>query len=65
VSRFNSTKTAEVVIITASSRQRVIAVNECKYLGLSIDTKLNWKADVSYVTSTAAQTVGVLYKIRQ
>ena len=38
--------------------------NESKYLGVFIDAKLNWKANILHLTSSVAQSVGVLYKIR-
>ena len=37
---------------------------ESKYLGVFIDAKLNWKAHILCLTSSGAQSVGVLYKIR-
>jgi len=34
-------------------------------LGVFIDAKLNWKAHILHLTSSVAQSVGVLYKITQ
>jgi len=33
-------------------------------LGVFIDAKLNWKAHILHLTSSVAQSVGVLYKMR-
>ena len=38
--------------------------NELKYLGVFIDAKLNWKSHILHLTSSVAQSVGVIYKIR-
>jgi len=42
----------------------LMQTNEANYLGVFIDAKLNWKAHILHLTSSVAQSVGVLYKIR-
>jgi len=42
----------------------LMQTNESKYLVVFIDTKLNRKAHILHLTSSVAQSVGVLYKIR-
>jgi len=42
----------------------LMQTNKSKYLGVFIDAKLNWKAHILCLTSSGAQSVGVLYKIR-
>jgi len=42
----------------------LMQTNEANYLGVFIDAKFNWKAHILHLTSSVAQSVGVLYKIR-
>ena len=38
--------------------------NSIKYLGIMIDSHLNWKSQASYISKTIKRTIGNLSKIR-
>ena len=38
--------------------------SQCKYLGLIIDNKLNWAANIAHVKSKTSKCVGILLKAR-
>ena len=40
-------------------------VRECKFLGIIIDEKLNWKSHTKYISSKIAKTIGILNKARK
>ena len=37
-------------------------VYECKFLGLIIDDKLNWKSHIKVIATKAAKTIGIINK---
>ena len=39
-------------------------INNCKYLGVYLDEKLNFKAHINYINSKISRHTGILYKIR-
>ena len=39
-------------------------VSEMKYLGVILDSKLNWHNHIHYVTTKLAKTAGIIYKVR-
>ena len=39
--------------------------SHCKYLGLIIDNRLNWKEHINNLENRLSKIVGILYKIRQ
>ena len=51
--------------ILVNKQQEIEQVTQCKYLGLIIDNKLNWKAHINQLTKKLAKTLGILYKTRQ
>jgi len=40
-------------------------VDKCKFLGIIIDDKINWKPHILAITSTIARNLGVIRRIRQ
>ena len=38
--------------------------NSIKYLGIMIDSHLNWKSQVSYISKEIKRNIGILSKIR-
>ena len=44
--------------------EHLAKVEEYKYLGLIIDSKLTWEPHVKYLTSKLAKTIGVLFRTR-
>ena len=39
-------------------------VDSVKFLGIIVDSNLNWKNHISYLSTKLAQIIGVIYKIR-
>ena len=39
-------------------------INNTKFLGVIIDSKLNWAAHILYIKSKISQSIGILLKIR-
>ena len=51
--------------IKTKDNTKLERVNECKYLGMVLDHKLNWQSHVNYLIKKISKTVGILYKTRQ
>ena len=45
--------------------QAIKEVEQCKFLGLILDNKLNWKAQFKLLSSKVAKTIGILSKARK
>ena len=46
------------------NNQALMHKNSIKYLGIMIDSHLNWKSQVSYISNTIKRNIGNLSKIR-
>ena len=47
------------------SNQPISQIEECRFLGVMIDSKLSWKSHIKHVTSKVAKSVGILGKARK
>ena len=71
----NSRKTKAMIFHTPQKRvlyPRLIIndnfieyVNEFDYLGIVIDTNLNWKAHISKISLKLSKTIGIMYKLKK
>ena len=46
------------------NKEKIIQVKSIKYLGIHIDTHLNWKSHISYISKKIKRSIGILSKIR-
>ena len=60
---FSNKKIDKEVKLTINDME-IERVNEIKFLGIIIDCKLNWKAQVANVRSKISKTIAILYKIK-
>jgi hypothetical protein len=51
--------------ILVNNQLEIEQVAQCKYLGMIIDNKFNWKDHINQLSKKLAKTVGILYKTRQ
>ena len=50
------------IMFNGSTLERV---DECKYLGVYIDSNLNWKCHINYLVKAVGPIVGVLYRVNK
>ena len=58
-------KTLKNIKLSIEDEVELEQVSQCKYLGITIDDKLNWKAHISILRRKLAKTIGLLYRTRQ
>ena len=47
------------------SDQIISQIDECRFLGVMIGSKLSWKSHIKHVTSKVAKSVGIISKARK
>ena len=47
------------------SGNNIVCVNNIKFLGLIIDSKLNWSDHITYIKNKISKSIGMLTKIRR
>ena len=47
------------------SGNNIVCVNNTKFFGLIIDSKLNWSDHITYINTTISKSIGILTKIRR
>ena len=52
------------LIITYNDSPIIICIETSKYLGIKLDSKLNYKPHITLVENTVARSVGILSKLR-
>ena len=58
-------KTVAPTIKLAINRQEITKVEETKFLGVIIDSKLSWKPHIHYISKKVAKSVGIISKARK
>ena len=52
-------------IVLTLNNTKIFESYKIKYLGLLMDTRLNWKAHIHELSKKLSQSIGMLYKIRK
>ena len=47
------------------SGNNLVKVNNIKFLGVIIDSKLNWSDHITYIKNNISKSIGILAKIRR
>ena len=47
------------------NENNIVFVNNIKFLGLIIDSKLNWSDHITYIKNKMYRSIGILTKIRR
>ena len=47
------------------SGSNLVKVNNIKFLGVIIDSKLNWSDHIAYIKNKISKSIGILTKIRR
>ena len=50
--------------LSTNNNQQIKQVTNCKYLGMTMDSKLNWKLHIEKTENKVAKTIGIMYRIR-
>ena len=58
-------KTLTERIVLTLNNTKIFESYKIKYLGLLMDTRLNWKAHIHELSKKLSQSIGMLYKIRK
>ena len=56
-------KAAEIKVHISGNN--IVCVNNTKFLGLIIDSKLNWSDHITYIKNEISKSIGILTKIRR
>ena len=59
----NRNKSTNIKLST-NNNQQIEQVSNCKYLGMAIDTKFNWKLHVEKIIHKLAKAIGIMYRVR-
>ena len=62
---FGGKKSSDYDIKILINGEKINIVSETKFLGVTLDSKLSWKAHIQSITKKVAKSIGVLIRARQ